>query len=73
MSCTLTSNDFSSKLSEPSIAVQFTVVSPILKVLPDDGMHCGTMLPPTSSVAETSKLTIAPGGPVAQLSLGHWV
>src|SRR3954465_11851838 len=56
-------------LPAASVAVQFTVVSPRAKVLPDFGSQTGVMAPSTASLAEESKLTAAPSGPVASLMI----
>src|SRR3954467_5957075 len=56
-------------LPAASVAVQFTVVSPRAKVLPDFGTQTGVMAPSTASLAEASKLTAAPSGPVASLMI----
>src|SRR5690349_25051864 len=57
-SCTVTVKLQGAVFPEPSVAVQFTRVSPRLKVLPDAGVH-STVAVPASSVAVTVKLTTA--------------
>ena len=44
-----------------------TVVVPTGKLLPDAGVQVGVIAPSTSSVAETSKVTVAPLGSVASV------
>src|SRR6266852_2614584 len=48
-----------------SVAVQFTVVLPSAKVLPEAGEQLGVTEPSTVSLAVAVKVTAAPLGPVA--------
>ena len=48
-----------------SVAVQRTSFDPIANTLPDGGTQLAAKCPSTASLANTSKVTVAPSGPVA--------
>jgi hypothetical protein len=53
-----------------SVAVQNTVEIVMGKVLPEAGEQSGVTGPSTRSLAEAEKLTVAPEGPVASVTIG---
>jgi len=65
VSCTVTVKLALPVLPFASVAVQFTVVVPRPKVLPEDALHTGPTAPSTRSWAVTEKIAAAPAALVA--------
>src|SRR5689334_15731020 len=69
VSCTFTEKLPWLELPAPSVAVQFTVVVPIAKVLPELGEHEIVGFAVTASVAVAANVEAAPDGPVASFTM----
>jgi hypothetical protein len=65
LSTTFTLNDADPVLPALSVAEQVTLVEPIAKMEPDEGLQLGVNEPSTASEAEAVNVTTAPLGPVA--------